>query len=337
MWNLDEDGFGNTPLPPARETPADGEPQAEAKVEKPQSVTVKPIRTPAPKAVVIEAAAEKINPKSAKAPKPEPQRAKPVDTFDDLDDDTFEEDEPEAAGKTADASAEAAVEVSTKSAPESAPNAEPVTYVSLSDDEDEITPEPQAAPSGRRWLKISSRELIGLSIFAFILLLAGVWAVTSFYGLIEVKKDPRTPPHLPVTGKFATIEKQSTFWREPITTGAERDKPQRDVIILPVLELTLGSSNPAKGALRVIFRDEKGRSLGDAVTRAFSGGKFEDAGSDAASFASTAGFEQMGSFNSYVSGPMEPWSVRVMEGPSANAPADQFVPLVDIPISGFRH
>ncbi|MDB6079838.1 MAG: hypothetical protein JWO82_3585 [Akkermansiaceae bacterium] len=343
LWNLDEDGLSSTPLPPAREAgePQDGnaETPAEEGVQKAPAVVVRPIKTPAPKAIVIEPAAEKISPKVAKAAKPEPQRAKPVDTFDDLDEDTFEEDDvPEgaAARKGPDLS-QLGSEARKTPAAEPEPDEGPVTYVSLSDDDDALLSAPEESASGRRGLKISSRELIGLGIFAFVLLLAGIWAVTSFYGLINIKKDPRTPPHLPVNGKYASVTKQTTFWRTPVTQGAERDRPQRDVILLPVLELTLGSANSGSGALRVIFRDETGRSLGDAVTRAFSGGKFEGANSEVASFPSTAGFEQMGTFNSYVSGPGDPWSARVLEGPSANAPADQFVPLVDIPVSGFRH
>jgi hypothetical protein len=325
LWNLDEETSG-TPLPaPASAPPAEtdsekGEPKQPPVAPRVASGPGRQSKAP----VVIEGAPERISAK-AKISKPEPQRYLPTDTFDDLDSGSVPE------GKATESSPAA-------SPGEEREREEPVTYASYPEEEEDepasvTDEEPQ---TGLKSLKISRRDLIGLSIFVFVLLLAGVWGLTSFFGLIQSKKDPRTPPKMPAIGKYATIAAQNTFWREPITEGPEQDRSKREVVILPVLELTLGSGASNSGALRVIFRDEKGRGIGDAVTRSFTGGKFETAAAATVAFPSTAGFEQMGTFNSYVSGAMEPWSARVLEGPSANAPADQFVPLIDVPISGFR-
>jgi len=319
LWNLDDDSTGTTlpsPPPPRSKvsTPqaqvveeADSEseaaPEGRSRHSSPSSKNRPTVIEPADRAPA--------KPRTAKL---EPERAKLGDTFDDLD----EED-----GGTSGWNAAGAEEAD-----------EPVTYINL-DEESEI-PEPEAQPGaehGRR-LKISKRELLGLGIFALVLLMVGVWGVISFSGLIQSKKD-REVPKFPVAGKYATLAKQETFWREPILDGPDRDRVQHGVAIIPGIDLTLSDKSSA-GALRVIFRDDKGRPVGDSVTRAFKAGRFDATSAPLATFISTAGFEQMGTFNGYVAGTSEPWSVRIMEGPSADAPPDQFQTLADIPVSAFR-
>lgn len=179
---------------------------------------------------------------------------------------------------------------------------------------------------------LNRREILGLAGFGFALLLAAIWVLTRFFSAFEFKSEFVKGPDFPIKGEHITLESAATYWREPVRTGPARDFARREVNLIPVLDLTLAPDGTTAGALLVIFRNSEGQPVGDSIRRSFANGRF-DAGSNATiAFPATDGFVAEGDFNAYRSGKGEAWMAEVFEGPSVDAPADQFKPLATIPV-----
>lgn len=187
-------------------------------------------------------------------------------------------------------------------------------------------------PSPETRFGINRRELIGLGAFFLALLTAAIWGLASFFNQFHFTDSKAGQVEFPVKGDRATIAAAESFWREPIRTGENRDAARSDVAVIPVVEISLAPGS-SSGALRVLFRNDRGVPVGDTITRTFTNGRFDISGSEQTECPSSAGFEQRGDFNALRAGQTEPWTVLVLEGPGPDAPAREFRTLFEMPLS----
>lgn len=168
-------------------------------------------------------------------------------------------------------------------------------------------------------------KLCILVLFA-ILSAAAIYSIVHFSNQIELKPLIGDDLDLPVEGKMATVTSVTTFWREPITTGDDRDIVKRDVELIPVIELDLESNSSTSGALRFLFKNDQGELVGDNITR-----RIPSSGS--LKVAATDGFNDLGMHAAYRTGNSDRWIVEVLEGPSVGAPIEEFKLLFETEIS----
>jgi hypothetical protein len=216
------------------------------------------------------------------------------------------------------------------------------------ENEDDEADEEQSAPSAPREnrprsaasagkvgltvARLNRREVIGIASFAVVIMIAAVWVISHFFSQLSFTRESDSKPSYPLKGELARIASASTFWREPVRSGESRDVARREVVLIPVLELTLDPENSGGGSLRVIFRNSEGQPLGDPITRSFGAGRFEASGSATVSFAATDGFTADGDFQAYRTGKGKLWTADVLEGPPGDGPASSFKKLSSIPI-----
>jgi hypothetical protein len=175
---------------------------------------------------------------------------------------------------------------------------------------------------------VETASLIVLAIF----LLGGlVFFVRVFHNQIPTHKQGVEMPDFPVKGKQVSVTDALNFWREPIRSGPNRDTVRSDTKLTPVVELSIEGGGD--GALRIFFRDGEGFLVGDSVTRAFSGGRFEATREPKIQVAATAGFKDIAMYAAYQTGETKPWTVEVYEGPTTRAPLDSFHLLFKMPLS----
>ncbi len=203
--------------------------------------------------------------------------------------------------------------------------------------ESETAPEPAEAStresSSPPTLSLPSRrDLISLGVLAAVFLGLAIWWIAGQFSDIPTTRIGGDEPQLPVQGEHAKVAKASTYWREPVREGENRDVTRPEVSYIPVVSVKVADGT---GALRAIFRTHTGDFVGDSITRVFENGRFLDNGSDTIEFPATDGYETDGDMNGYRVGD-DRWSVEIFEGPGANAPGDQFRLLFTIPISPAR-
>jgi hypothetical protein len=350
LWNLDDDeprpDFYAPKPPPDKKSPAPkaggGLPEGE-----PQSRNREEVSTP---------------PKSGRHDPLADLRGRqgPVDEIGDLDEseeqivtlETPESHQRKAAPATVEDQLEAPVTVPTPVEEAPAPAPAPVEEVGPAPVEDtQSVPTPEAPPVRtvetaskavqRKPLRtfrrgLNRREVIGLAAFAFVMIAVALWVITRFFSQLPFKSEFIEKPDFPVKGEYAVLEAAEGFWREPVRSGPDRDVARREVVMIPALEIKLARDGSAAGALRIIFRNSDGESIGDPITRSFSGGSFDASGSPSLEFPSTDGFLEMGSFNAYRTGKDNPWRAEILEGPSVDAPASSFKPLTPVPLFPLR-
>ena len=172
-------------------------------------------------------------------------------------------------------------------------------------------------------VSMKTGEWAALVVLGLVLLiLAGVAYVWSI-GML-----PKEAPHwvgvdFPVKGQRIEIKHAETYWRVPRQDGPDRDPIRRGTRLIPVVDMEL-AGGPA--ALRVIFRDEEGQSIGDPVFREMSGaGKL--------SLACTAGFDDPGMYAAYRTRDIEPWTVEISEAGSTDASGSAYSLVLKMNIS----
>jgi len=196
-------------------------------------------------------------------------------------------------------------------------------------EQDEFSPRVRenAEPvSLRPHLGLSKLERIGLAALLGVLLIGG--------GVVYFKTIHRLPAgsgsleanDFPVKGANLTIVSAGSYWRAPITEGANAETFRRGTQLLPVVDLTV-KGGPA--AVRVFFRNSDGDVIGDAVTRTIQAGASLEV-------AATAGFEDVGMHAAYRTGQSKPWTVEVYEAPSENSPGPAFKKLFEMNVSTDR-
>ena len=184
--------------------------------------------------------------------------------------------------------------------------------------------------------RFSRTETILSLAFLMLLIGGGFWGMQLFQQNVQTESDPYAEPKLPAAGRLATIQSAETYWRVPITDGPDADTTQREVILIPVIDLTLGSGTSPQGVIRVMFYNERGEIVGDTITRPYRDNRFTRNDSSTASFASTTGFTTFGEQEAYRAYLGKPWSIRVYEGPDETAPSSAFQLLFSTPISTRR-
>lgn len=170
--------------------------------------------------------------------------------------------------------------------------------------------------------KIERVALIGMGL----LMLGGAVAL-----VVSLKKLPNRTVFaeagdFPIRGALMKVDGAVTYWRAPISEGEGRDTYRMGTVLLPVIEVQVSSG---AGAVRGVFRNQDGETMGDVVTRAAAAGK-------AVVMAATAGFDDLGMHSAYRTGSSRPWTVEVLEGPSTNAASGEFKKLFEINISTDR-
>ena len=172
-------------------------------------------------------------------------------------------------------------------------------------------------------ISLTKGELISFGVLLLMLIAGGIFFFANSLNRIPAPPAALTADDFPIKGKQFTVVKAETFWRKPIVNGDALDNVRRGTLLIPVLNLT---SEGGSGAVRVIFRDSDGKSVGDVISRSVSG-------NDKIEIAATAGFEDMSVHAAYRTGDIKPWIVEVHQGPAVNAPGDAYSKLFEIPIS----
>lgn len=130
---------------------------------------------------------------------------------------------------------------------------------------------------------------------------------------------------LPLAGPSVRLSGAESGWRARV----EGDKARAEEAVLPVISLTLDSSQASSGFVRVEFIDTDDKIRGDIMILAVEGGRFKDGGRGEViaegglrvDLTGTVGFRSHALFSSYLAGQEPRWSVRVKEGPdSSNGP-----------------
>ena len=201
----------------------------------------------------------------------------------------------------------------------------------------EIEAEKQVPRPGIQIAKFTPVEVIASLLFLALLSVGGVVALGVFRSHLTGQADPYATPDLPIKGALATVDKAETFWRTPIVDGPNPDTTKLDVILLPVISLTLGNCKAPQGALRIMFLNHNKEIVGDTITQAYANNLFAASQSATMSFASTAGFTEFGEQEAYRAKISKPWTIRVFEGPSESASSESFKLLFTTPIIATRH
>jgi hypothetical protein len=192
------------------------------------------------------------------------------------------------------------------------------------DDQDEFSPKKVHAAERielRPKLAFNLVEKIGLACLLVLLLGGGVWAYRNTVSKMA-GEDRNKGTELPASGSHVTIREIKSYWRAPVATGENREIVRRGVVLIPVVEITLSG----KGAVRLLFRDDSGRDVGDPVVR-------EVNGDATLSIPATVGFEDISAHAAYQAGLTRPWQVRIADGPSTGATGSEFKDVARAPIS----
>lgn len=177
--------------------------------------------------------------------------------------------------------------------------------------EDDQADEAEDGPQ-KKALGFKLMELIFVGIFVAVFGAGLVWI------LKEAVSFPRDshgikPAKMPATGEYAVVTSLRDFWREPIITGQNPDKPSLGMKLIPVVEITLGEESQT-GVLRFFFRDPDGELVGDPRAVEFENGRFKINDSPTIQVSSTIGFSDAADFNRYKYEDLEFWTVDVLEG-----------------------
>jgi len=192
-----------------------------------------------------------------------------------------------------------------------------------SDGEDRSQPAGKPIPSFLS--SLSKSEKIGIAALVAILVVSATLAIIYFSTNVPTRSLIAEKLDLPVSGEvgLVTVTAVDTYWRIPVTSGENADVVRRGTMLVPVLKITL-DAKPA--ALRILFRNEDGIVIGDAITRDVSG-KSE------LTIPATAGFDDIGMHASYRTGGSRRWIVEVLEAANSNASRDKFKKLFETEIS----
>lgn len=157
-------------------------------------------------------------------------------------------------------------------------------------------------------------EKIGISVLVAILALTATLSIIHFSNRVPLKPLIAEDLDLPIEGKVIKVTSVATFWREPITEGEDRDVVRRGVKLIPVIRMGIEGKS---GAIRVLFRNENGAVVGDNISRPVTK-------KASLEISATDGFNDIGMHAAYRTGESDRWVVQVLEGPTVNAPMDNF-------------
>ena len=170
-------------------------------------------------------------------------------------------------------------------------------------------------------LVLNGVEKIGMACLLLVLLVGGVWAYRNTVSKLD-SGSKTADTTLPASGSHVKVIKVDSYWRPPVTTGDKREIVRRGVVLIPVVEVAVSG----KGAVRLLFCDDKGNDVGDPMVRAVDG-------ESTLVIPATVGFEDISAHAAYQAGLTKPWSVRVAEAPSTGASGADFKDLANARIS----
>ncbi len=224
------------------------------------------------------------------------------------------------------APASAASPVRQVSMPDEAPATELVSATAAESDRDEFSPRinPHAKPiSLRPKLGLTKMEILGLISLVSMLLLGGFWVYQNSLSRLRNQATQTRKIIFPIKGERLTVTKVVTYWRAPVTKMGQVETVRRGVVLIPVTELTLRGG---PGAIRLLVHNERGTAVGDPITRQVDG-------DTTLILPATDGFEDVSMHAVYLTAQSKPWTLHLLEAPSANAPRQDFQPLLELPIS----
>jgi hypothetical protein len=264
-------------------------------------------------------------------------RPRPIDTFDDLDEVSEAPIPPEEKPKAVKPATPAPQpQKSAEIEPpleELEPSSEPAddTELPAFEEVDEAEKAAAAAEGTEKKLKIplNKKDLIGLGIFVAVALVVLIGILVASFSILRFKKDPDLKVRVPIVGQFLTISQAEPYWREPKRTGTGADLAKREAILIPAIQIHL-SEKSGSGALRILFRSSEGETIGDPVIKTFSNGRFSTG--DTAEFAGTDGFTELSQFPAYRNEKDQIWKAEVFEATSADADAQHFKKIAEIPL-----
>ncbi len=174
---------------------------------------------------------------------------------------------------------------------------------------------------------LTKLERIGLVVLLAVLVIGAASIIIYSLGSLPTGSAKVNSTDFPIKGQQFSITTADTYWRAPVTDGKSTDVIRRGTVLIPVVNLTTAGGS---GAIRVIFRNHDGESIGDIVTRTVQSGQSLE-------IAATAGFDDIGMHAAYRTGETKPWIVEVDEAPTAAAANDDFKKLFEMNISTVRH
>ncbi|MCE2959145.1 MAG: hypothetical protein ACK46A_03695 [Akkermansiaceae bacterium] len=192
----------------------------------------------------------------------------------------------------------------------------------VSTDDSQNAPTP---PVDTRTFYASLTGLEKISLFAIVATFAisAVLAIIHFSKEIPIDSKISKIVKLPIEGKILTITTVETYWRKPNSQGESIDVVKRGAILIPNIKMTASGKS---GAIRIFFRDSDGTLVGDSTTLAISG-------TQDITISATDGFSDIGMHASYRTGEHPRWMIQAFEGPSVDAPIENFHPIFETEIS----
>lgn len=193
-------------------------------------------------------------------------------------------------------------------------------------EDDEFSPvvrEDAKPMSLRPSLGLSKLEKLGVLMLLGLLVAVGVGVYLNTLHRLPSETVKVREADFPIKGVRLVVDAAKSYWRAPVESGSSTEVVRRGTVLLPVAELSVGSGS---GAVRVVFRDESRRTVGDSITRAIEG-------RGVVKIAATAGFEDIGMYAAYRTAGDKPWTIEVLEGPSSDAPSADFKKLFEFNIS----
>lgn len=175
----------------------------------------------------------------------------------------------------------------------------------------------------RPHLGLTKVEKVGMLTLLVMLLAAGFAIYQFSVNRLPTESIKAKANDFPIKGSRLTVTSAESYWRVPVVDGPTADVFRRGTELLPVVEIAVSGGS---GAIRVVFRDESRRTMGDSITRSVEG-------KDLLKIVATAGFEDMGMYAAYRTGGNKPWIVEVLEGSSADAPSAEFQKLFEMELS----
>ena len=197
-------------------------------------------------------------------------------------------------------------------------------------EDDEFGPvarDPAAPTPLRPHVRFSKTEWAGLLGLLVLLLAGGITILGLALNHLPTETQQLQTNDFPIKGSYLTIDRATSYWREPVTEGASTDTFRPGTRLLPVLELSV-RGGPA--VIRVFFHNEDRLMVGDVVTQTVRG-------DGTCIIPATAGFDDFGMHAAYRTGQGKRWTIEVLEASPEKAAVNEFQKLLEMNISTDLH
>ncbi len=169
----------------------------------------------------------------------------------------------------------------------------------------------------------STMEWIGLAAIFVLLTSIGAFAFMKSIAQLPTNSIYDHDLKFPIKGQHLNLTGATSYWRAPNTNGASNESVRDRTVLIPVLELA-SSTGPA--AIRVIYRDENAKIIGDILSRTVVSG-------EKLIIPATAGFEDRGKHAAYRIGQAKPWMIEILEAAPGKSSTTEFKKLIEFPVS----